>query len=366
MKTIKQLAAEKAAQIKADAKAEADKAAKGALPAKDKGADGQGDDNREVISKFFKALASKDPSAMAEAQKTIRAEYAAKAQTINTDSEGGILVPLTVDNNVKVQLEYISPIRQVARVISNAPARLKLPSASGGQAYWVGEGATVSPTAVTFASKELIPEKIASIIPGITMEFLADVASNPSAQTLLENQLATKAALVENEAFVNGDGVDKPFGFRSSAVTPLSLDQAGATLDWTDLVNLQFKLPTAYRNQGIYLLPSAALAKIVGMKDGQGRPIYIPAVSAEAPGTILGRPVVVVDEIPANLGVGLNETEIWYGVFSDYVIGDRLGTTFDLGTSGDDFNKVQYTLRMVKRVGGVPTSNNLAVLRKVL
>lgn len=321
---------------------------------------------RETNKAFFTALATSDGGLMSQAQKSIRDEYKAKAQTIGTDSEGGILVPLTVDQNIQRTLEYISPIRQIARVISNAPAKLRLPSASGGAAYWIPEATTITSTAVTFASKDLVPEKLASIIPGITMEFLQDVAVNPSAQTLLEQQLATKAALKENDAFVNGDGTDKPWGFRSSAVTPLSVAQAGASLTYGDLVALMFKLPTAYRNQGTFVLPSAVLAKIVALKDSQGRPLFIPAVSDSAPATILGRPVVIVDEIPTNLGDDTDESEIWYGVFSDYVIGDRLGTTFDLGTAGDDFNKAQYTLRMVKRVGGIPTSNNFAKLTAVV
>lgn len=322
--------------------------------------------SRTINSKFFGALANKDVAGMAEAQKKVREEYKAKAQTIGTDSEGGILVPLTVDQNIQRTLDYISPIRQIARVISNAPARLRLPSASGGAAYWTAEAATINTTAVTFASKDLVPEKLASIIPGITVEFLQDVAVNPSAQTLLEQQLATKAALKENDAFVNGDGSDKPFGFRSSAITPYSVAQAGANLSFGDLVALMFKLPTAYRNQGTFVLPSAVLAKIIGLEDEQGRPLFIPAITDGAGATLLGRPVVVVDEIPTNLGGGSNASEVWYGVFTDYVIGDRLGTTFDLGTAGDDFNKAQYTLRMIKRVGGIPTSNNFAKLTGVL
>lgn len=316
--------------------------------------------NREIHKGFFLALSSKDSSLMGKIQNSIRDQYKEKAQTIGTDSEGGILVPLTVDQNIQKTLDYISPIRQIARVISNAPAKLRLPSASGGVAYWVAEAATIDSTAVTFASKDLVPEKLASIIPGITVEFLQDVAINPSAQALLEQQLATKAALKENDAFVNGDGTDKPFGFRSSAITPYSYTQAGAALAYGDFVKLMFKLPTAYRNLGAFVMNSNSLSKVIGLEDEQGRPLFVPSMSQGAPATILGRPVVIVDEIPNNVGTGGNKTEIWYGVFSDYVIGDRLGTTFDLGTNDDDFAKAQYTLRMLKRVGGVPTSNNFA------
>lgn len=58
--------------------------------------------------------------------------------------------------------EYISPLRQIARVISNAPARLQLPAADGGQAYWVAEAALIPETEVNFSVKELVPEKLAS------------------------------------------------------------------------------------------------------------------------------------------------------------------------------------------------------------
>lgn len=319
--------------------------------------------NADISKAFFKALATNQ--GMGEAQKKIREQYKAKAQTIGTPDEGGVLVPLTVDANIRTQLEYISPIRQIARVISNAPARLQLPSADGGNAYWVAEAALIPETEVNFAVKELVPEKLASRIKGITLEFLQDAAINPSAQALLENQLAQKAALVENQAFVNGDGADKPFGFRSSAVTPLTLAQAGAALAWSDLLALQFKLPTAYRNQGVYVMSSAALAKVIGLKDTAGRPLYINSITESGANTLLGRPVYIVDEIPTTGTTPNFVTEVWYGVFSDYVIGDRLGTTFDLGTSGDDFDRAVYTLRMLKRVGGVPTSNNFAKLTGV-
>lgn len=322
--------------------------------------------SRSINSGFFKALATKDSAEMGKAQKHIREQYKAKGQTIGTDAEGGVLVPLTVDQNIRQQLEYISPIRQIARVISNAPARLQLPAAAGGDAYWVAEAAEIPETDVEFSVKELVPEKLASRIKGISIEFLQDVAINPSAQALLEQRLAQKAALVENAAFVNGDGTNKPFGFRSSAVTPKSVAVATAnTVTWGDLLALKFQLSTAVRNLGVYVLPSAALKNVIGMKDTTGRPIFMDAVTEGGGATLLGRPVYIVDEIPTT-GTSPNfVTEVWYGLFEDYVIGDRMGTTFDLGTSNDDFDRAVYTLRMLKRVGGVPTSNNFAKLTGV-
>lgn len=360
-KTIKEYTAEKVA---AAAKAKSQDLVPGAVKGAPSVEETEDSKNATITTKFFQALAS-NGQGMGEAQKSIREQYSAKSQSIAVSTEGGILVPITVDQNIQQQLDYISPIRQIARVISNAPAHLQLPSASGGDAYWVAEQATIPETQIAFATKDLVPSKLASRIKGISIEFLQDVAINPSAQALLESRLAQKAALVENAAFVNGDGTNKPFGFRSAAVTPLAVAQAGAALAWSDLLAVQFKLPTAIRNLGVYVMPSSALAKVIGLKDTAGRPLYINSITEGAAATLLGRPVYIVDEIPTT-GTNPNfVTEIWYGLFSDYVIGDRLGTTFDLGTSNDDFDKAVYTLRMLKRVGGVPTSNNFAKLTGV-
>lgn len=120
------------------------------------------------------------------------------------------------------------------------------------------------------------------------------------------------------------------------------------TVTWGDLVALKFKLPTAYRNLGVFVLPSAALKNFIGMKDSQGRPLFLDAITEAGGATLLGRPCYIVNEIPTP-GTSPNfATETWYVLFSDYVIGDRLGAMFDLGTSNDEFDKTVYTLRMLK------------------
>lgn len=53
---------------------------------------------------FFNALGMQNATLQAEAQKAIREQYKAKAQTIGTPDEGGVLVPITVDQNIRTQL----------------------------------------------------------------------------------------------------------------------------------------------------------------------------------------------------------------------------------------------------------------------
>lgn len=324
-------------------------------------------EDKELVSKFYKALASRDSIQMRAVQEDIRKEYKEKGQTIGTDSEGGYLVPTTVAGGIIDKLEYVSPMRRISNVISNMPAKLQLTSGSLPTTYWVAEGAAITESDVEFTPKTLEPHKAAGL-DTLTSEFLEDAALNPSVQNYIEDRFVLSLALLENAAFVNGDGSGKPFGFRSSDITPSSVAQAGAGLAYGDLVALKWKLGAAYAERGTFALSPEAFAIVESMVDGNGRPIYRESIATGVPATLLGRPVVVLDEIPANLGTGTNETEIWYGDFKNgYVIGDRGGLRIDYGTSDDDFARDQVKLRVIKRVAGRPVGNyNFAKLTGVV
>jgi len=90
------------------------------------------------------------------------------------------------------------------------------------------------------------------------------------------------------------------------------------------------------------------------LQDSQGRPLFLPSVVEGRPDVLLGRPIYEVSEIPTNLGVGTNETEVWFGMFTNYIIGDREALRVDVGTNGSDFGSDKLTLRVIKRVAGKP------------
>lgn len=323
-------------------------------------------EDKELVSKFYKALASRDFGRMQDVQKEIREEYKAKGQTIGTDDEGGYLVPTTIASGIIDKLEYVSPMRRIANVISNMPARVRLTTGSLPTTYWVEEGAEITESDVTFAPKVLEPHKAAGL-DTLTSEFLQDAALNPSVQNYIEDRFVLSLALLENAAFVNGDGEGKPFGFRSDEITPTTVAQAGAGLTYRDLVALKWSLGAAYAERGTFALSPAAFALVEGMVDAAGRPLYRESVAAGVPATLLGRPVVVLDEIPGDLGSDTSETEIWYADFKNgYVIGDRGGLRVDYGTSDDDFARDQVKLRVIKRVAGRPVGDyNFAKLTGV-
>ncbi|MCF8783202.1 phage major capsid protein [Rhodococcus ruber] len=350
--TIKQLAAEKAKELKA----EAEKASKAALPAGapdvTKSADAR---DREQVTAFYKAFIDKDRAAMNQLSKDIAADYAKKGQSIGTPADGGYLVPVTIAESIIRKRRNLSGFRQLATKLENLKGTYELPNeATKPTAYWVAEGAAITESKATVGSKSLVLHKVAGLVT-FTYESMKDTASNPSLQALVEDQLAFQITVKENDAIVNGNGTTQPFGFRSSDITPASIAQLGAGLAYKDITKLRRTLPTAYRQFGAFVTSSAGAEALENVRDTQGNPIWRDGLVAGTPNTILTRPVIEMDEIPSNLGTGTNETEIWYIDPSYYYLGTGEAMRVDWGTSDDDFSRDQIKLRLIDRIGGRPT-----------
>lgn len=323
----------------------------------------------EATKLYFKAVASNNPADWAKSndvqiklyeEKEIEwrddAELKNKAQTVGTAGQGGNLVPVTLRNSILEKKYYISPMRRLSTVIPDMPAVLDMPVENAlPTTYWVGEGVAITESGATVTKKQLIPYKLAGL-DSFTSESLADTAVNPALQNWVEDRFAISLALAENAAFVSGDGSSKPFGFRSSDITPTTVtgNTTAGNLAFGDVLRLMQGVPTAFRATSKFVTSSAGLFLIWGLKDSQGRPLYLPDLSGNGNNIFMGRPIEIVDEIPANLGAGTNETELWFANFDDYFIGDRGAMRTDYGTNGTDFAQDKLSLRMIERVAGRP------------
>jgi HK97 family phage major capsid protein len=314
-------------------------------------------DEKALTSQFYKALSTGKQAHLEEVSSAIYKSYKEKAQavsTVGTGTSGGILVPTSVANSIVSKMQYVSPIRQIATVIDNMPAQLQLPSENSiATGYWIAEGAPATDSGEVFDPNLLTPYKAAGL-DSFTSEVIADAATNPSIQNYVESRFAIALALLENAGFTNGDGNGKPYGFRSSAITPNSVAQVGDTLAYNDVTALKYSLKTAYRQMAVFVVSSTAAQALENVKDNYGRPIWREGLAEDTPARLLGRPVYIVDEIPSTLGASSNQTEIWYGVFQNYFIGDRGALRVDYGTNGTDFANDKISLRMLKRVAGRP------------
>lgn len=320
------------------------------------------DADRTLTTKFYQAIRSGSPALIEETNDLITKDYKEKGIKLKAQSEGtigsgtggGILVPTTVADSIISKMVYISPMRQIATVIANMPAQFQLPSENTlATAYWTAEGAPGTDSGEVFDPNMLTPWKMIAL-DSFTSEVIADAATNPSIQNYVESRFAIAMALLENSAFVGGSGSGMPWGFRSSAITPNAVAQVNDGLVYSDMVNLKYSLKTAYRKVAVYITSSNGVMALENVKDNFGRPIWREGLTEDQPATLLGRPIHVVDEIPTNLGTASNATEIWYGVYQNYFIGDRGALRVDYGTNGTDFANDKISLRMAKRVAGRP------------
>ena len=214
-------------------KAKAEESAKNAIPTQTK------DAAENVIGKFYKALADKDTA-------TLKA--LSDGQNVTTDADGGYLVPTELSSQIMAQLDKVSPIRQMVTVISNMPAILEIPLEDAlPTAYWVKEGQAPTQTKSTFKTVKLVPHKLGAYVK-FSHESLVDTATNPSLQQFVTNRITDAIAKKENDAFVNGDGSDKPVGFRDTSFEPLTgaVKEAGK-LTYGDLVKAYFGVHPAVR-----------------------------------------------------------------------------------------------------------------------
>jgi len=365
--TVKEYVAQKAAEAETRAK---EKAAKDQLTATDIQTR-EIDEEKKLHADFWKALASIDVAEVRKVNERVVKQYEAKgiewrnekelkqkAQTVGTSSQGGALVPVSLAQSIMKRQQYYAPMRTIATVMSDIPPALDMPFETAlPTTAWTAEGAAITESGSTFNKKQLIPYKLAGL-DKFTSEALMDVATYPDIGSFVEDRFGLALAIAESVAFVGGDGSGKPFGFRSSDITPNnSLSQAGAAgaLAFTDLTNLFVNgLPTAYRMLGTFITSSKGLQLVWNIKDSNNRPIYLPDLTGQTPGTLFGRPMVVADEIPTNLGAGTNETELWYCVPKNYIIGNRGGYRVEWGTDADDFSKDKMSLRVIERVAGRP------------
>lgn len=306
--------------------------------------------DENLKARFFKAFASKDTSALKALQPEIVEEYKSLAdgQNVTNAGDGGYLVPVEIYQQIQKKLDYISPIRQYATVV-NVGAKTKFNIANGKpQVYWVAEGGAITRKKATFAQKEIDLHKVAGL-GGLSWESMNDTVSTPALQDYLVETFAEAIAEAENEAFVNGNGSGKPFGFTNADITPAYTGTTTA-LTAEDLVKLKYGLNPAYRNNAIFMANSATMAKIVGMTDTTGRPIYVSGLAEGEADRVLGRPAVEVPELADDV--------IYFAYMKDYIIGVNGSLRIDYGTTGDDFETDKVSVRVIDRVGGRATMGN--------
>ncbi len=288
-----------------------------------------------------------------------------KAFTGVTGGEGGFAVPREIDAAIDRLLVAGSPIRGIANVVTVGSAGYrKLVTTGGTPSGWAAETGA-RPGTNTPVFQEIAPptgELYAN--PSASQAMLDDAAFD--VEEWLAAEIAVEFARAEGQAFVNGNGVNRPKGFLTGPTTAeadgvrafgtlqhLATGTAGDFGAGPDarLIDLVQSLKAPYRQGACFVMNANTLARIRKFKTSDGAFVWQPGLSQAQPQTLLGYPVVEAEDMP---DVAANSLSVAFGNFRlGYLIAER-GETAILRDPYS--NKPFVSFYATKRIGGCVTN----------
>ena len=127
-----------------------------------------------------------------------------------------------------------------------------------GKAAWVPEGHPIPMVKDAFDRVNLDSHKLAAIIR-VTNELLKDSAVDIEAY--LAATFADRLAVSEEEAFIAGDGADKPLGLIHQVKVGCTTESAGS-VSIEDVLNLIFSVPEKHRRNSTLLMNDNTLLSL--------------------------------------------------------------------------------------------------------
>lgn len=279
------------------------------------------------------------------------------AMSIGSNPDGGYTAPVEWDRSITQAMTQRSPIRENSEVITITTAGFTRLFATGAPGSgWVGETAgRPQTTTPQFVPLEFRTGEIYAM-PAITQTALDDSAIN--LETWLGDQVRDEFARQENIAFLAGDGTNKPFGLltyaegaANAAKHPLGaikVSDAGAGIDGDDFVALTYAVPSErVTPNSKWYMNRATIGLIRLMKDANGNYIWQPSLTADAPQTLVGAPIVEVPGMPLDAAGAVVAA---YGdMRQTYLVIDRVG----IRVLRDPYTNKPYVMfYTTKRVGG--------------
>lgn len=269
-----------------------------------------------------------------------------KSLNVASDANGGFLAPEEFGSEMLKNLVQFSPIRQYARVMTISASEIVYPRrVTGTAAVWTEEDATRTASSPTFEQLRIAPHELATFVD-ISNALAEDNAYNLEGELLID--FAEQFGKAEGLAFVKGTGITQPKGLLTgTGIASINSGAAAAIPNADTLIAMYHALPSVFAQSAVWMMNRQTLATIRTWKDNTGRYLLVDPITAGAPSTILGRPVVEVVDMD---NVGAGTFPIAFGDLSGYRIVDRVS----LAVMRDPYsvaNKGQLRIHARKRVG---------------
>lgn len=276
----------------------------------------------------------------------------------STAAKGGYLVDTAYSRDFIGLLRPRVVIRNAgARSVPMPDGNLTMRKQTGSTtAGYVGERTPAPVTDVTVGTLTMTAKTLRALVP-ITNQLLRRAAFG--VDTMVRDDLVTSAAIKEDQQFLRGvASATAPAGLRS-------MISAGNVLVMTanpDLVKVRsdmarLKLRVVNANVPLskcaYIMSPRSQSFLENITDANGNKAF-PEVSEGRFGIY---PILVTTSVPDNLGAGTNESEIYFGDFEQFLIGDTYQVTLaasdsaaydDNGTIRSAFSNDETVIRLIE------------------
>lgn len=284
----------------------------------------------------------------------LRKGIESKALSTDSDEDGGFLVNPEMSSEIVKKIFESTPMRELASVqVIGSDSLEILEDLDEVGSGWVGEIAARTETTSPTLKKVMIPVHELYAKPKATQRFLDDASVN--VEQWLGAKVAEKFARDEATAFVSGNGVNKPKGILAYADgstfgTVQRQRTANATaLDGNDFIAIQSLLKEAYQGNATWLINRLIIGEVRKLKDAtSGQYIWQPGLTVGQPGTLLGRPVRMANDLASSLAIDNN-----IGLYGDFRQGYQIVDRIGIRVLRDPYSAKPYVeFYTTKRVGG--------------
>ena len=252
----------------------------------------QGPSVDEQRAAAFDAFVREGMGNMSKEQRAVMREM--RAQAAGENDKGGYTVPTTMLNRIHESMQDYGGLASVAQILNTSDgATIEWPvsDGTGEEGELLGENTAASEKDVEFGIQNLGAKKLSSKVIRVSNELLQDSAFD--IEGFLASRIGSRIGRAEAKYLVSGTGAgtpQQPKGLATS-VTGTVAAAAAASLNWKDITKLIHSIDPAYRRAANFRLGfnDNTLQKITEMEDGQGRPLWLPAVAGLGPSTVLGQ-----------------------------------------------------------------------------
>jgi len=238
------------------------------------------------------------------------------ALSVDAGITGGYLLPKEFADKLAGAVSSASILRGLCTEIATS-RNTDVPIVTGyGKPSWIPDGGQIPMVRDRFDRVTLRGHTLAAIIR-VSSELIKDSAID--LEKYLADAFAERLVEAEEEAFIIGDGVDKPKGLLHQAKAGCETAAAGS-VSIDDVLNLIFSVPEKHRRNGVLLMNDTTLLQLYKLCRAQGPNLWFGKTNDGKDDTFFGMRIARCAAMPDPVS---GNTPILFGDFRKVFISNQ-------------------------------------------